>query len=453
LGGLLLRRIAAILLAIGALVASSHVTRGEEPALIAPPTMESALRFALVPEEPIPAPPASAVANANRMTLAEAEAVAASLHPALREAEGRLRAARGNWVQVGLRPNPELGYSGMEIGDEGRAGQQGGFFQQEFVTANKLGLNRAVASREVAAAEQRYARTRLQLLTTVRTYYFEALAAERAGALAAQLGEIAARSASVSESLLKAGEGSRVSLLQAQNQSDLAALLEQQATNRREAACRRLASLLGMENETARSLEDTLLQPLPDLNWGPTRERVLSESPELAELRFAVERARLAVERARAGRVPNIDAQAGAAQDNATRDTIANVQISMPIPIYNRNQGAIAQACGELIAAQAALEQRERALEQRLAVALRDYATARQRVARYSEAIIPTARQALDITNRAYEQGELDYLQVLTVQTTYTQNNLAYLQDLEAAWKQWAEIEGLLVGPLATDAN
>jgi outer membrane protein, heavy metal efflux system len=230
-------------------------------------------------------------------------------------------------------------------------------------------------------------------------------------------------------------------------------VLEQQATNRREAAWRRLASLLGMENEPARPLEDTLLKPLPELNWEATRERVLSESPELAELRFAVERAKWAVERARAGRVPNVDAQAGVAQDTATRDTIANVQISMPIPIFDRNQGAIAQACGELTAAQAALEQRELALEQRLAVAIRDYVTARQRVMRYSETIIPTARRALDITNRAYEQGELDYLQVLTVQTTYTQNNLSYLQDLEIAWKQWAEIEGLLVGPLPAGGN
>jgi outer membrane protein, heavy metal efflux system len=125
----------------------------------------------------------------------------------------------------------------------------------------------------------------------------------------------------------------------------------------------------------------------------------------------------------------------------------------MPIPVFNRNQGAIAQACGELTAAQAALEQRELALQQRLAAAMRDYATAKQRVARYSETIIPTARQSLDIINRAYEQGELDYLQVLAIQKTYTETNQSYLQDLEIAWKQWAEIDGLLVGPLPVGGN
>jgi cobalt-zinc-cadmium efflux system outer membrane protein len=256
-----------------------------------------------------------------------------------------------------------------------------------------------------------------------------------------------------SDSLLKSGQISRASLLQAQIQSESATLLAQQATNRRDAAWRRLASLLGMESEPPKALEDTLLQPLPEVSWHPTLERILAESPELSELQFDVERARWAVERARAGRVPNIDAQAGVAQDYATRDTIANVQIGMPIPVFNRNQGAIAQACGELAAAQAALDQRALALGQRLAAALRDYATARQRVARYSETIIPTARQSLDIINRAYEQGELDYIQVLAIQQTYTETNLSYLQDLEAAWKKWAEIDGLLVGPLPEQSN
>jgi cobalt-zinc-cadmium efflux system outer membrane protein len=305
----------------------------------------------------------------------------------------------------------------------------------------------------VSAAEQRYELTRLQLITSVRMYFYEALAAERALALAGKLRSIAAQSVTLSDKRLQALEGSRAALLQSQIESESASLLVEQATNRREAAWRRLASLLGTESEPPKSLEDTLLQPLPELGWESTRERILADSPELAELRYDVERARWAVTRARAGRVPNVDMEAGVAKDNATGDTIASVQVSMPIPVFNRNQGAIAQAGGELTAAQAALEQRELMLQQRLAAALRDYATARQRVAQYSETIIPKARESLDIITHAYEQGELDYLQLLAIQQTYTEKNIAYLQDLEIAWKKWAEIDGLLVGPLPNGAE
>jgi outer membrane protein, heavy metal efflux system len=438
---------AAILLTICA-----EAARGEEPALLAPP-IRSSFNIVLNPTEPIPLPPVTGVATEGQLTMSQAESLAAARHPALREAEGLLRATQGNWVQVGLRPNPKVGYSGEEIGDSGKAGKQGGFFSQEIVTADKRGLNRSVASREVAAAEQRYELTRLQLTTSVRMYYYEALAAERAMALAENLSSIAAESVTVSDKRLQALEGSRAAVLQSQIESESASLLVEQATNRRKAAWRRLASLVGKETELPPALEDTLLQPLPELAWESTRDRILTDSPELAELRYNVERARWAVARARAGRVPNVDMEAGVAKDNVTGDTIASVIVSMPIPVFDRNQGAITQAGGELTAAQAALEQRELVLQERLATALSDYATARQRVAQYSEAIIPKARESLEIITHAYEQGELDYLQLLSIQQTFTEKNIAYLQDLEIAWKKWAEIDGLLVGPLPSGAE
>jgi cobalt-zinc-cadmium efflux system outer membrane protein len=402
-----------------------------------------------MPPEPVPFPSPADASAGDQLTLAQVEEMAQSFHPTMRAAAGQLQAARGNWLQVGLKPNPEIGYSGAEIGNEGQAGQQGGYFSQEFVTANKLGLNRAVAAREVAAAEQRLEQIRLQVLTTARLGYIEALAAERAVALARQLNEIAMQSVRVSELRLKALAIPRSTLLQSQIESESAALVEQQATQRREAAWRRLGATAGLEGERPRELEDVFARPLPEFEWDPAREQLMSNSPELAELRFAVERAQLAVERASAGRVPNVNLQAGAAFDNATDDTIANVQVSIPLPVFNRNQGAIVQACGELAAARAALQARELLLTQRLAAALRDYGTARQRVVRYTETILPTARETLGMTNQGYQQGELEYLQVLSVQQMYAQTNGAYLQALETAWKNWAQIEGMLVGTVA----
>ena len=416
-------------------------------------TAAERLHLAFVRTEPIPLPPVEGTASDGRLTLAEIEQLALAYHPALREAESLVRAARGNWLQVGLRPNPEIGYSASEIGSEGSAGQQGAIVGQEFVTAGKLGLSRAVASREVAAAEQRLARARLQVLTTARVAYFEVLAAERAVALAGQLKEIAEQAVRVSELRLRIEDISRAALLQSQVEGESAALLEVQAVNRRAAAWRRLATVIGIEGQTPQPIDDVLQRPLPEIDWQTTRERLLAASPELAELRYEVERARMAVARASAGRIPNVDVQAGVARDTASDDTIASVQVSMPVPIFDRNQGAIAQACGELAAAQAAIEQRRLALEQRLAATFRDYQTARERLVRYTQSILPTARESLELINQGYEQGELEFLQVLTVQKTYAETNLAYLQDLESAWKRWAEMEGLLVGVLPESSN
>jgi cobalt-zinc-cadmium efflux system outer membrane protein len=411
------------------------------------------VRFARIPPEPIPLPPTSGAASATILTLAEAEVSALSYHPSMREAEGLVRAARGEWLQVGLRKNPQLGYSGEEIGDEGRAGMQGGYVSQEFVTAGKLGLSRAVALREIAAAEQRLERTRQQILTTVRMYYYELLAAERSVAFANQLQQVGAQALEASELRLKALEGTQASVLQSQVEADSAQLLLEQANNRRDAARRRLSLLLGISQGEPPPLEDTFTSKLPSLDWEAARARLLAENPELSELRFNVDRARWAVQRANAGRVPNLTVMSGAQYDNATEFAMANVQVSMPLPIFDRNQGGIAQAGGELTAAQAALDARELYLTQQLATAMADYNTACRRIDKYTGSILPAARKSLELISSGYEKGELEYLDILATQRTYTEKNIDFINNLEFGWKKWAEIDGLLVGPLPAGSN
>jgi outer membrane protein, heavy metal efflux system len=445
------RPISAVALGCAAIVACAGAVRAVESQPVLLPTQP--VRFARIPPEPIPLPPITGAEIRHAMTLADAESMAMANHPAMREAGGMINAARGQWVQVGLRPNPQLGYMGDEIGDEGRAGMQGGFISQEFVTAGKLGLSRAVANREVSAAQERLERTRRQVITTVRIYYYELLAAERSVAFADQLQRIGAHALEASQLRLKALEGTQSSVLQSQVEADSAVLLLDQATYRRDAARRRLASVLGLDAADPPPLEDTLSDQLPALDWETIKSRTLAENPELSELRFNVDRAKWAVQRANAGRIPNVTLLSGAQYDNASEFAMANLQLSVPMPIFDRNQGGIAQAVGQLTSAQAALDGRELALTQQLAAAMSDYNTSTRRVAKYSESILPAARESFDLTSKAYEQGELEYLDLLNTQRTYTEKNLAYLADLGAAWTKWAEIDGLLVGPLPTTGN
>ncbi len=44
-----------------------------------------------------------------------------------------------------------------------------------------------------------------------------------------------------------------------------------------------------------------------------------------------------------------------------------------------------------------------------------------------------------------YEAGELEYLDLLTVQRTFFQTNLKYLDSVSEAWLAHVQIEGLLL--------
>src|SRR3990172_6950410 len=113
-----------------------------------------AVGLVLVAGRPVPAvePEASDRARDVPVTLEQLERAALAHNPTLVQAATLVEAARGRTIQAGLYPNPTIGYTGSEIGNDGRGGQQGIAFGQEIVTGGKLRLSRAVAAYERAQA-------------------------------------------------------------------------------------------------------------------------------------------------------------------------------------------------------------------------------------------------------------------------------------------------------------
>jgi len=62
---------------------------------------------------------------------------------------------------------------------------------------------------------------------------------------------------------------------------------------------------------------------------------------------------------------------------------VADVELSLPLPLFDRSQGRIVRAQADLIAAQQELRRVELSLYQRLAEAFERYVIARQRVETY----------------------------------------------------------------------
>jgi len=379
------------------------------------------------------------------MTLAELEEMAERGNPTLAQAAARVQAARAQCLQVGLYPNPVVGYQGSEIGNEGRAGQQGGFIGQEVVTAGKLRWNRAVASQEIRQAEYAWEAQRFRVLTDVRRGFYEVLVAQRTVELAEQLLGIGERGVKAAEQLVKAEEVARADVLQARIESDSARILLEKARNRYTGAWRNLAAVVGDPALRPTALAGSLQDGLAQFTWEDTLNRLLAESPQLAGAQAGVARAQAALSRECAGRVPNLDLQAGVQYDNATRDTFASVQVGVPIPIYNRNQGNIRRAQAELAAAQHEVRRVQLALEQRLAAVFEQYATAHHQVEKYNRDIMPNAEESLKLVSAGYRQGEFSYLVLLTAQRTYFQTSLAYLEALRDLRGATAILEGNLL--------
>ena len=140
-----------------------------------------------------------------------------------------------------------------------------------------------------------------------------------------------------------------------------------------------------------RPLAGDIQDGLPQLTWDDAFARILAQSPQMAGAQTGVARAQAAVSRECAGRVPNLELQGTVQYDHATRDTFATVQVGIPMPIFNRNQGNILRAQAELLAAENEVQRVQLALRQRLAGVFEQYTNARYQAEKYSRDILPNA--------------------------------------------------------------
>ena len=146
-----------------------------------------------------------------------------------------------------------------------------------------------------------------------------------------------------------------------------------------------------------------------------------------------------------AARIPNLQVATGVKYDESARFTLADVEVSVPLPLFNRNQGNIMAAQSELAAAQNEVRRVELDLRNRLAEAFEQYANASRQVEAYSSSIVPNAKESWRLANIGYEAGHFGYLTLLTAQRTFFEVSLEYLASLQQFWARSVELEGMLL--------
>lgn len=422
------------------------------PAPLAEPAPLAVLEPAVQADQTVAPQDATGQVVSGGLSLAELESLAFANNPAISKAAARVEAARGNQLQVGLRPNPVVGYEGQQLGSGGLAEQQGIGLGQEIVRGGKLQLNRAVATQEVLRAEQGLAIEQLKVQTDVRVAFFNVLLAEERLLLAEKLVELSRQGATAVETLLRIKEANRADVLQSQLEVENAGIVLQAAENRLGAARSELSAVVGDPGLAQATFVGNAFAAPKELAWELVLDTLRGASPEVAAALAEVCRARFAVERALVEPIPNVTIQGlvNVIDNGIGGKPDGGLAVSIPLPVNNRNQGAIRQTRNELIAAERAVEQLELDLKNRLATVYERFANAKFQVERYRATILPAAAETLEVSRKLYEAGESNYLALLTAQRSYFQVNLAYLESVLALRTSESEIDGyLLSGSLA----
>jgi cobalt-zinc-cadmium efflux system outer membrane protein len=393
---------------------------------------------ALAPDVPEPIP-------AVEWALDELQQIALSWNPTLVQASAAIRAAEGRYVQEGLYPNPTIGYAGGDIGLENTSGQQGMVFGQEVVTHHKLRLARAVAGYDIEKACYDLDAQRQRVMNDVRTAYYEVLIAQETVEVAKRLVDISEEFVEVNERLREQLEVSRPVVLQSRIEANAAKLSLTEAESAYEAAWRRLAAVIGQPEIERRPLNGNLHEGITELTWEEALQQLLTQSPQLDHAYAGVAQARTEVARQCAERWPNFEIGSWVKYDETALDTLLDVEVAVPLPVFNRNQGAIIDAEGALIIAEREVQRVELSLTNQLASVFERYDIAKRQMQIYRDSIVPDAQEALNLARVGYREGEFGYLDLLLAQVTYFDASLELLARLEELWASSIELEGLLL--------
>lgn len=387
------------------------------------------------------------------LTLADLEGLALQNNPTLALSAAQVDAARGKHVQSGLYSNPVVGYHATEIGNAGTAGQQGAFFRQQIFTSGKRKLDQAIAGKEVDEAHFRLHTQRQRVLNDVRLRFYAAGIGQRRIELTKEFVRTGQQLVESTEKLLASGVGTENDLLQAQIRADELDILLDNATNHYVEAWRRLAAVVGIPELNVAPLDCQLDDNLPSYAWDECYALVLRRNPELSAARARADRARIVIQRAKREPIPDVDLMVSNRHHNVTGDNVTNVQVGIPLPVFNKNQGNVRKAHAEWITACQDIKRVELDLQERLAAGYREYADASQQVWRYRERMLPRASRSLMLVTNGYEKGQVGYLNLLTAQQTYLKVSLAYLDSLLALRRSAALIEGQLVSESLTTVH
>ena len=376
--------------------------------------------------------------GAQTLTLDSALQTAFANNPDLAAAQWEVGIAEGGRQQAGLIPNPVASWDAEDTRSNTRTTTVK--LSQTLELGGKRGARIDVATRAQDAAALTLEQRRNVLRADVIDGYYGALRAQERLDLAQRSLALAERGLVVANGRVTAGKSSPVEATRAQVQLSEIRLEFNRAQMGLTDAYRRLAASTG--NATP-DFQAVATQPQSTPPLPPTAQLLarLEHTTELrlAELQILQNEASVGLEKAQ--RIPDLDVSIGSQYDASVRERVNLVGVSMPIPLFNRNQGNVLSATRRADQARDLRNATELRLRTETRQALDLWQTANTEVRAFNQQILPAAQSAVDSATRGFEMGKFNFLDVLDAQRTLIAARTQYLTATAQATDAWVRIE------------
>lgn len=361
-----------------------------------------------------------------------------SNNPELAAAQWDIGIAQGDLQQAGLMPNPQVSWEAEDTRRNSRTTTV--LINQQIELGGKRGARVDVASRNQDAVGIELERKRNVLRADVIQAFSSASTAQQRVLLARQSLELAERGLRVAQGRIKSGKTSPVEGTRAEVQLSEVRLELRRAERDEASALQQLALVMGAPLPVFLVVGDSS-RSMPAV---PDPLLLLDRIDRTAELRLTalqIDQREASLELERAQRIPDLTVSVGSQYDALERERVNVVGLSMPIPLFNRNQGNVLAAARRTDQARDLRNASELRLRTEIQTTLDQWRTANTEVASFNQTILPAAQSAVDTATRGFEMGKFNFLDVLDAQRTLISARTQYIQAITEATNAWVRIE------------
>jgi cobalt-zinc-cadmium efflux system outer membrane protein len=393
----------------------------------------------------------TAVSHSQTITLGAALHRALAASPRLTAAERDIGIATGQRIQAGKLLNPELSYEqdnsfGSGIYRGTKSAETTLQISQLFELFGKREARIAAGQAGVEVASIERQAVRLQILSETAIAFLSVLGLQRRIQILDDQVAAIDRLSPLLQRRVDAGASSPAETGRAEVASALVKADRERTKAALASARRELAVLMGDAVPKFAAVSGRL----DATGRPPTFQAVIAAidaNPQLVKWSavYAQRNAELLLARLRP--YPDVRLAAGWRHFNETNDDAVRLSLSVPIPVFDRNQGNILSAQESLAKTRAEREVNRNTL---LIVAGRAYDTLQGSLRELTvlrDLAIPKARAASDAIAEGYGQGRFTLLEVLDAQASLAQANLREQEALQNFHVAVATIEGLVGNP------
>jgi len=391
------------------------------------------------------------------ITLRDAVALALVNNPKLKAFSLDIRAAEARKLQAGLLPNPEID---LEVEEFGGTGGLAGFdssqtsiqIGQLIELSDKRSKRTHLAALEKDLAKLDFKSKRLDVMNEVARAFIDVLTAQEQLSLSKELVDLSEKAYSIVAERVRAGQDSPVEETKAKIAFSNTRIEFERAGKELVSARYQLAAAWGSSNPAFEKVTGGFyeISPAPSLE---ELAGLISQNPDIARWPAEKERSRAVLELEKARAASDIKLGAGVQYFDDGDDSAFILGLSIPFPLFDRNQGNIQEAMYLL----AKSEQQRKAVETNLRAALAEASTklssSFSEITIIKNEVLPLAGSAFDAAGQGYREGKFEYLMVLDSQRTFFEVRAKYIKALAGYHKARADVERLIGGDINSVKN